>query len=80
MAGTSEASAERAARDQALAWFVRMNSGDATQADAARFSAWLGEDPRHRREYDRLGGIWSDLDVLPDPRTARSAFSPLNDR
>jgi len=80
MAGTSEATAERVARDQALAWFVRMNSGDATQADAARFSAWLGEDPRHRREYDRLGGIWSDLDALPDPRTVRSAPSRAGSR
>ncbi|AZB57836.1 FecR family protein (plasmid) [Cereibacter sphaeroides] len=55
-------------RDEALSWFVRMNSGDATEADRARHASWLAADPRHRSEYARLGGIWRDLDALRDPR------------
>lgn len=57
-------------RDEALAWFVRMNSGDATAADEAAFQAWLAADAAHRREYEKLGGLWSELDALPDPRPA----------
>jgi len=60
-------------RDEALVWFVRMNSGDATAADEVRFDAWLAADPVHRREYERLGSLWSELDALPDPRRARGA-------
>ena len=60
-------------RNEALAWFVRMNSGDATAADKMRFGAWLAADPVHRREYEKLGNLWSELDVLPDPRRARGA-------
>ncbi|RDD69050.1 FecR family protein [Paracoccus versutus] len=56
-------------RDEALAWFVRMNSGDATEADRARHAAWLAADLRHRQEYAKLGGIWSDLDAVRDPRS-----------
>lgn len=58
-------------RDAALAWFVRMESGDADAADRRAFSAWLAQDPIHRREYDRLAGLWDDLDRVPDPRKAR---------
>jgi transmembrane sensor len=59
---------EGSARDQALAWFVRMNSGDATAADRAGHAAWLAADPANRREYGKLGGIWGELDALRDPR------------
>lgn len=56
-------------RDEALAWFVRMNSGDASEIDRARHASWLAADPRHGREYAKLGGIWSDLDAVRDPRS-----------
>lgn len=60
-------------RDAALAWFVRMESGDADAADRRAFHAWLAQDPAHRREYDRLAGLWDDLDRVPDPRRERRA-------
>ncbi len=56
------------ARDQALAWFVRMNSGDAAAEDRAGHAAWLAADPRNRCEYEKIGRFWSDLDVVRDPR------------
>lgn len=57
-------------RDEALAWFVRLGSGDATPAERAAFAGWLARDPAHKREYDRLSGLWSDLDALPAKRRA----------
>ncbi len=53
-------------RDQALAWFVRMNSGDATARDRAGHAAWLAAAPGNRREYDKLGRMWGDLDAVRD--------------
>ncbi|SMH39934.1 FecR family protein [Azospirillum agricola] len=55
-------------REDALAWFVRLESGDADPADRRAFADWLARDPAHRREYDRLAGVWDDLDRVPDPR------------
>lgn len=59
------------ARDAALAWFVRLQSGDAGPADRAAFADWLARDPAHRREYEALGGLWADLGGVPDPRRPR---------
>ncbi len=56
------------ARDQALQWFVRINSGEASAADRADFEAWLAADPAHGREIDALTGLWTDLGRIPDPR------------
>lgn len=58
-------------RDAALAWFVRLESGDAGPADRRALALWLAQDPAHRREYDRLAGVWGDLDRVPDPRKDR---------
>lgn len=55
-------------RDQALAWFVRLNSGDATPADRDAHAAWMAAGLAHRAEYGRLGRIWTDLDRISDPR------------
>lgn len=57
-------------RDAALAWFVRLESGDANATDRTAFARWLARDPSHRQEYARLSGVWSDLDRVPDPRVA----------
>lgn len=72
----ADKSATPSREDQALAWFVRMNSGDATDRDAAHFEAWLTADPAHRAEYEKLDGLWTELDALPDPRPSRSASPP----
>ena len=58
-------------QDAALAWFVRLESGDADAGQRADFSCWMAQDPAHRREYQRLAGVWRDLDRVPDPRPAR---------
>lgn len=64
------------ARAAALAWFVRLQSGDAGPADRAAFAEWLARDPAHRREYEALGGLWADLGGVPDPRRRPRPPSP----
>lgn len=55
-------------REAAVAWFVRLQSDVVSEAEHIAFAAWLAADPLHGAEYRRLGGIWRDLDALPDPR------------
>lgn len=69
----AEDSSDRKTRDEALAWFVRIYSGDATEDDRAGHAAWMAASVRHRREYGKLGGIWSDLDRIEDPRARPAA-------
>lgn len=71
---------DRKHRDEALAWFVRINSGDATDTERAGHAAWMAADPRNRAEYAKLGGIWSDFDRIPDLRENRAYRPPARRR
>ncbi|SPP65591.1 FecR family protein [Nitrospira lenta] len=48
--------------EQALEWFVRLQSGGATYADRRAWHAWVDADPMHRREFDRCCRLWGELD------------------
>ena len=59
-------------------WLALLHSGEATDADRARFETWLQADLRHRHAYDLLQLVWSDisklqhladLEPVPAPRT-----------
>ncbi|WP_129776725.1 FecR family protein [Peristeroidobacter soli] len=61
-------------------WLALMQSGEASEADRARFTAWLRADPRHQRAYDGLHLLWRDiatlnqlkeLEPVPPPRPAQ---------
>lgn len=67
-------------REEALAWFVRLNSGDATDDDRSRFDTWLHAGEANRAAYNRLKVIWSDLDHVPDPRIRRVRPAMLSRR
>lgn len=56
------------ARDQALAWFVRLNSGDATAEERVAFRRWQAADPAHQAEFEKLAAMWGRLEVVEDPR------------
>ncbi|MBP1876008.1 transmembrane sensor [Ensifer adhaerens] len=58
-------------KDEALAWFVRLTSGEATAAERSAHATWMAASPSHRKEYEKLAGIWSDLDIVGDPRGQR---------
>lgn len=64
-----------ARNEVALAWFVRMQSGDATESDRTGHAEWLAASPENRVAYARLGTLWGDLDRVPDPRL-RTAHVP----
>jgi transmembrane sensor len=58
-------------------WLALLHSGEATEADRARFDAWLQADPRHRHAYELLQLVWTDIsklrqlaDLEPVPRPA----------
>lgn len=57
------------ARDQALQWFVRLNSGGAAESDHTAFGEWLRADSANFEAFRQLESVWSDLDHIPDPRT-----------
>ena len=45
-------------------WLALLQSSDASEADRARFAAWLQADPRHRRAYHGLHMLWRDIATL----------------
>lgn len=45
-------------------WLALIQSGEASEADRARFAAWLRADPRHQRAYDGLHLLWRDISTL----------------
>lgn len=73
VAGTGEAEGADAA---ALAWFVRLHSGEATAAERAAFARWHGAAAAHRRAYARLESMWSELDLIADPRRSPRPAAP----
>ncbi len=69
MGGANESS-DKGPRDEALAWFVKLNSGEATPQDHADHAAWLDACQANRREFEELQNLWGDLDAMGDPRDA----------
>ncbi|HET8728197.1 MAG TPA: FecR family protein [Alphaproteobacteria bacterium] len=66
--------------EEAVAWFVLLRDIEATREDRSRFADWLGADPRHRRAWREIEGLWAGMDGLRPPEAAplplrrRSAF------
>lgn len=50
------------AADQALRWFVRLRSGDATGADQRQFQSWVMSSLSHQREFEKISRLWVDID------------------
>ncbi|MEX2493721.1 MAG: FecR family protein [Nitrospirales bacterium] len=48
--------------EQALQWFVHLQSGEATAGDHRRFEAWLRESLAHQKEFECVSKIWKNLD------------------
>lgn len=45
---------------QAATWFARLRADDLTDGETRRWRAWM-EDPQHRRAFERLEHLWSDV-------------------
>jgi transmembrane sensor len=60
MSGTSQRQVQAECRE----WLALLHSGEVTDADRARFDAWLQADPRHRHAYELLQLVWNDISEL----------------
>lgn len=49
-------------QDQAIAWLVRLNSGDASADDWRAMEAWLESDPDNLAALARVEALWGELD------------------
>lgn len=56
---------DRAAKDQAVAWIVLLDSGRCTEADRLAFQRWLDADETHRIEYEAARDYWDSLGQMP---------------
>lgn len=54
--------------EEAAAWVWRLDDEDAAAASDAEFEQWLRRDPRHRRAFEDLGGVWRSLDTLAEAK------------
>ena len=50
--------------EDALRWFVRLQSGDVSENEQRTFHLWQEESDAHRSEFDRIENLWTDLDQL----------------
>ena len=55
-------SGEDEREDQAIAWLVRLNSGEAGVDDWRRLEAWLTADEANLTALTRVEGVWGELD------------------
>lgn len=54
--------------EEAAAWVWRLDDKELSPARRAEFEQWLRRDPRHRRAFEELGGIWRSLDDLAEAK------------
>jgi transmembrane sensor len=57
----SEHQKREAAADDAIAWLLRLNAPEATEADWLALQAWLEADPDHRDAYARAEAVSHEL-------------------
>lgn len=71
-------SPQSSSTEQAIGWYARQRSRPLSEEDAARFAAWLKEDPAHvaawnevERLWERVGAVRDDPAILALRETAR---------
>lgn len=61
------------ADEQAMAWLVRLHSGESSAAERRAFEIWLAQSDAHRRAYQKADAFWRELgefQALPFPELA----------
>jgi transmembrane sensor len=56
--------------EEAAAWVWRLDRDTLSATDRKGFEDWVRRDPRHRRAFEELGGVWSALDGLAEAKRA----------
>jgi transmembrane sensor len=54
--------------EEAAAWVWRLDDEDIEPKLHTEFEQWLRRDPRHRRAFEDLGGVWQSLDTLAEAK------------
>ncbi len=54
--------------EEAATWVWRLDDDNVPAPTRAEFEQWLRRDPRHRRAFDELGGVWHALDDLAEAK------------
>lgn len=66
----------------AIAWVVRLRSGEATQDDLQALQAWRKQSPEHEEAFRQAAVLWRDLkqaaDHVEQQRSSRAAVRALN--
>ncbi|MBO3275151.1 FecR domain-containing protein [Pseudomonas schmalbachii] len=57
--------ADRLAIRAAAAWYARLASGNASEADQAAWRNWYGADPLHQRAWQRVEMVRSQMERVP---------------
>lgn len=65
---------EPAVVDEAIAWLVRLQSGEAQPADWEACQRWRAAQPTHALAWDRLQGVRDRFSALPDGPRARATL------
>lgn len=66
MTDPSDTEAAATLDDSARRWVARLASGEMTDAEMARFKAWLAERPAHQRAFDKARALWQRADAVED--------------
>lgn len=54
--------------EEAAVWVWRLDDENLSPQDRSEFEQWLRRDPRHRRAFEELGGVWRSLDDLAEAK------------
>lgn len=52
--------------DEAVAWVVRLTSGEATETDQAAVAAWRRHSPAHEQAFQNVQRLWGGMEGLRD--------------
>lgn len=66
---------ERALRDTATEWFVRLQSDALTEQEKQHFFAWLHQSDQHQRAYIEVERFWDSLSLLENSAQASVSAS-----
>ncbi|MDP9835503.1 transmembrane sensor [Neorhizobium huautlense] len=58
----------RASREEAAAWFARLQSDDVSAEDYRAHEAWMSACHENARQYLKLSAMWTEMDDIADPR------------
>lgn len=74
------ASAQARIRDEAAAWFTRLQEPELSSEQQLQFQQWLAEDPQHRHEFQLLEALWAATDLVPRARLQALCDAPAKAR